>query len=853
MRIAFAHLSVVAVVLSGWIAPACADLPMTGAYVPELQAVDTLLQNFMVGKPIPGGTIAITHNDKVIYERGIGYRDEARSVLMPETALMRLASVSKPITASAIHQLAKDGQLDLNAKVFNIADNGGILNITPYNGTLGDSRLGDITVQHLLEHQGGWKLDTAGDLAFRDVQIANAMGVPSPPGIANSAKYILSRPLQFAPGTTYSYSNIGYMFLGMVVEAASGQAYESYVEDKVLAPAGIPVWEVDAGRTFATDQNSREPVYSDPSTGQNVYNPSGPSVSWPYGGWDNEKALAFGGLIASSKAIALLAQSRIAAGPEIGKKRSDYTTSPEYAWYHYGSLPGTDTLIAQRTWQDCTYSILFDRRPIDVSSYSDTLSYLLESALEGLSSWPAALVYAGDFTDDQWLTLDDVALFKQALALGSESAFTEAFPAARYLAGDFDDNRLVNASDAAGLIGALQHAGVPAEYIALVPELPGDYNRDGVVDAADYVVWRSNVGDSISLPNETISLGLVDQADYDVWRANFGSSLGPGSDAAGYPLGASAVSLPAAIPEPATLLFVTMGLAALYMWRRSGPRLQSVVLRIDAALLPLVACAGVADADIFQWEYVNPAEPSQGKRQSTTLAPDGAGVDAVPGADLSGRNLTMAYLIGADLSHADLGDYWDRITNHRRVATLTDADFTDADVRGAKFTKYKYLTGTGITLAQLYATASYQAHDLTGIGLGGNNLTAGNFAGYNLTNADFGAAKLGGTLRMVFEADAWDSTISFAPGIPVTLGGTLELTFAADMNLASQVGRMFDLFDWIGVTPTGAFVVNSPYRWDLTNLYTTGEVTLTAVPEPAILAQLLLVLGMAIQSRRRGC
>ena len=98
----------------------------------------------------------------------------------------------------------------------------------------------------------------------------------------------------------------------------------------------------------------------------------------------------------------------------------------------------------------------------------------------------------------------------------------------------------------------------------------------------------------------------------------------------------------------------------------------------------------------------------------------------------------------------------------------------------------------------------------------------------------------GGTLRMVFEADAWDSTISFAPGIPVTLGGTLELTFAADVNLASQVGRTFDLFDWTGVNPTGAFAISSPYAWDLSNLYTTGEVTLTAVPEPASLAMLLL-------------
>ena len=60
-------------------------------------------------------------------------------------------------------------------------------------------------------------------------------------------------------------------------------------------------------------------------------------------------------------------------------------------------------------------------------------------------------------------------------------------------------------------------------------------------------------------------------------------------------------------------------------------------------------------ADIFQWEYINPADPSQGKQQSTTLAPDGAGVDAVPGADLIGRNLTMAYLIGADLTRRCVG------------------------------------------------------------------------------------------------------------------------------------------------------------------------------------------------------
>jgi hypothetical protein len=86
-----------------------------------------------------------------------------------------------------------------------------------------------------------------------------------------------------------------------------------------------------------------------------------------------------------------------------------------------------------------------------------------------------------------------------------------------------------------------------------------------------------------------------------------------------------------------------------------------------------------------------------------------------------------------------------------------------------------------------------------------------------------------GNLRLEFDADPWGSTISFAPGIPVSLGGTMELAFADGVNLASQVGRTFDLFDWTGVTPAGVFTVSSSYAWNLSNLYATGEVTLRSI------------------------
>jgi hypothetical protein len=70
------------------------------------------------------------------------------------------------------------------------------------------------------------------------------------------------------------------------------------------------------------------------------------------------------------------------------------------------------------------------------------------------------------------------------------------------------------------------------------------------------------------------------------------------------------------------------------------------------------------------------------------------------------------------------------------------------------------------------------------------------------------------------------------------------------VNLPSLVGRTFDLFDWTGVTPTGTFAVSSPYTWNLSNLYTAGEVTLTAIPEPATFALAALALvGLVVRAR----
>jgi uncharacterized protein YjbI with pentapeptide repeats len=109
----------------------------------------------------------------------------------------------------------------------------------------------------------------------------------------------------------------------------------------------------------------------------------------------------------------------------------------------------------------------------------------------------------------------------------------------------------------------------------------------------------------------------------------------------------------------------------------------------------------------------------------------------------------------------------------------------------------------------------------------------------------------GSFLQLLFDTDNWDSLISFEPGIPIELGGALDLTFANDVNLIAQVGRTLRIFDWTGVMPSGQFEVRSPHVWDVSSLYTTGEVKLLAVPEPSA-AFALLVAVEALTFRGRA-
>jgi uncharacterized protein YjbI with pentapeptide repeats len=214
---------------------------------------------------------------------------------------------------------------------------------------------------------------------------------------------------------------------------------------------------------------------------------------------------------------------------------------------------------------------------------------------------------------------------------------------------------------------------------------------------------------------------------------------------------------------------------------------------------------------------------------------------------LNGVNLQQAILTGADLHSARLlGASLQRAS--LVGANLTDADFSfadlsrtilsGADLRGATLA---YATLDGIQLSNVIlpdgtvAWVSLPQHE--GNQLLNSQLLVRDYDGQvPIVMEGSVTIQSGGELKLLLDDGAWDSTVAFAPNTNVELGGRLVLDFAAEVLPATQVGRTFDLFDWSEAQRTGVFaVVTQPqWRWDLSQLYTTGEVTLLAVPEPAI-------------------
>ena len=405
MRMALLVMLTVAPSVPGKSAPA--PLPVTGPSIAGLESFDNLMTSFVKTHRIPGATLAVVRKGKIVYARGFGYADPAAKESMQPDSLLRIASLSKPITSAAIMQLVDRKKLRLSDRVFDILD------LKPIGKGKIDPRLKKVTVRHLLLHTGGWDRSMSGDPMFRPVKIAEVFGASPPASGKQIARYMLTVPLDFDPGGRYAYSNFGYCLLGRIIEAKTQMTYEQYVRKHVLAKAGVTQMRI--GGSLRAKRARGEVTYytRNKRTMPSVFPPVGRPVPAQYGGMHVEAMDAHGGWIASAIDLVRFAREfdspgtcRFLSAKSITAtfaRPGDKKTAAYYAFgwsvrpvgkngkantWHTGGFAGSSTLLVRRH-DGLDWAVLFNMERTAKGRYlADEIDPLVHRAADAVKVWP---------------------------------------------------------------------------------------------------------------------------------------------------------------------------------------------------------------------------------------------------------------------------------------------------------------------------------------------------------------------------------------------------------------------------------------------------------------------------------
>jgi len=336
----------------------------------DINFIDSKIKEYMKTHNIPGISIAITNEERLVFAKGYGYADQGKKEKVNPAHLFRIASISKPITAITIMKLIEDGKLqslDQNQKVFG---SGGILG-TQYGTMPYSNWVEDITVQQLLEHTSGWT-NNPNDPMFVNLNFNHSQLITD---------VLDNRPVQNEPETTHVYLNFGYCLLGRIIEEVTGQSYESYVKNNILSTCGITNMQI-AGDT-KSERKPNEVIYYGNAYGMKV-----------------ARMDAHGGWIASPIDLLriMVRTDGSSTKPDILKLSTIinmFTECSVYSKYgkgwmidnnegykgHNGSLPGTFGFVVIRDDGFC-FAVLVNTRP------APNIKKVLDDIVDGVSNWP---------------------------------------------------------------------------------------------------------------------------------------------------------------------------------------------------------------------------------------------------------------------------------------------------------------------------------------------------------------------------------------------------------------------------------------------------------------------------------
>jgi CubicO group peptidase (beta-lactamase class C family) len=227
--------------------------PQVGPVEPGFAEVDALMRNYVAARQFPGAVLVIGYGDRIIYAQGYGWADPVRQIPMSPWMEFRIASLSKPVTASLVMRLVEQGRVNLDAPAWNY--------IGPVVGTgqPADVRLKQVTVRQLLTHT--WGLDRAVS--------PDPVGswVQSGATVISTARdmlrhHLLRMTLNFNPGTRHAYNNTGFVWLQMIAESVDGRPAEQQVS-QALGPEALSTGQARFGPVNPAQLTPAEPRYAD--------------------------------------------------------------------------------------------------------------------------------------------------------------------------------------------------------------------------------------------------------------------------------------------------------------------------------------------------------------------------------------------------------------------------------------------------------------------------------------------------------------------------------------------------------------------------------------------------------------
>jgi len=202
-------------------------VPMSAA-LPD--AIRSYLQVAVNNHTIAGAVTLVADRDHTVYLKGIGFRDQAANATMPADAMFWIASMSKPMTATALMMLVDEGEVKLDDPVEKYLPEfkGQMVRLTGAGSTQLVPPTHPIRVREILSHTSG--------LPFRSSAQPGALDLLP---LKDAVHSFAAEPLTFQPGTDYVYSNEGLNTAGRIIEVVSGMPYEQFMQERLFDSLGM--------------------------------------------------------------------------------------------------------------------------------------------------------------------------------------------------------------------------------------------------------------------------------------------------------------------------------------------------------------------------------------------------------------------------------------------------------------------------------------------------------------------------------------------------------------------------------------------------------------------------------------